>query len=100
MTTASLKVTRVYLAASILVGASVAVSGLSPASAQTGALARKAMLGVAIETVVGGARVLQVNSGSTAAQAGIKTDDVITAVNGATVTNTTALVAQADKLRS
>ncbi len=95
-----METTRVYLVASILVGASVAVSGLSAASAQTGALARKAMLGVAIETVAGGARVLQVNPGSTAAQAGIRTGDVITAVNGATVTDTIALVARADELRS
>ena len=58
MTKSSMETTRVYLAASILMGASVALSGLSAASAETGALARKAMLGVAIETVVGGARVL------------------------------------------
>lgn len=95
---------QVRLAAA-LVGALAGASGLlvaSPATAQTvtGALARKAMLGVAIETAGGGARILQVAPGSTAAQAGLKTGDVITAMNGAPVASNTDLVKQADVLRA
>ena len=87
-----------------LMGSGACVSGLSEAAAQTsvvGPLARKAMLGVAVEPAPGGgARILQVGPGSTVEQAGLKTGDVITAVNGDPTADNKALVVQADKLRA
>jgi pimeloyl-ACP methyl ester carboxylesterase len=63
-------------------------------------LARRAALGVAVETGGGGARVLSVAPGSTAARAGLQPGDVVTGLNGATVGDNQALVAQAGKLRA
>lgn len=84
-------------ALAVILALAAAWSG--PASAQ-GALARKAMLGVGIEAAAGGAKILSVAPGSTAALAGLQTGDVVTAVNGAAVADHKALVAIADTLRA
>jgi pimeloyl-ACP methyl ester carboxylesterase len=63
-------------------------------------LARRAALGVAVETGEGGARVLSVAPGSTAAKAGLQPGDVVTRLNGAAVADHQALVVQAGRLRA
>ena len=50
-----------------------------------------AFLGVALENADGGAGITQVQAGSPAADAGLKTGDVVTAVDGTNVTTAAAL---------
>ena len=83
-----------------LVTAAAAGAIAAPTLAQDGGLARKAMLGVAIEGAAGGAKIVSVAAGATAAAAGLQPDDVIVSMNGAPVSDHTALVAMADQLRA
>jgi putative serine protease PepD len=46
-----------------------------------------AYLGVAVESSTGGARISQVRSGTPAAKAGLRTGDLVTAVDGQTITS-------------
>lgn len=87
----------VYRNLAVLAVASLALA--QPASAQNGGLSRKGMLGVAVEAVASGARVLNVAPGSTAEKAGVQSGDIIAALNGITITDSRTLVAEADKLR-
>src|SRR5262249_51159892 len=62
----------------------------SKAVAQTliaGGTVKHAYVGVHIESVQGGAKIVSIVKGSPAAQAGLKVGDVITAFNGKTVTS-------------
>lgn len=87
---------RTALATILAVG--LGLGAASAANAQT--LARKAMLGVAIEAAAGGAKILTVAPNSTAAAAGLQAGDVIVSMNGAPVADHAALVGLADKLRA
>lgn len=63
-------------------------------------LARKGVLGVALEAGDGGARIVSVTPGLTAAQAGLQAGDTITAINGTTTPNQGAVVNFTQTLRS
>ncbi len=58
-----------------------------------GGTVKHAYLGVRIESVPGGAKIVQVVKGAPAAQAGLKVGDVITAYNGKTITSADDLTA-------
>jgi putative serine protease PepD len=61
-----------------------------------GGTVKHAYLGVQVESVEGGVRVVSVSTGTPAASAGLKADDVITAVAGKTVANANELRAAID----
>jgi membrane-associated protease RseP (regulator of RpoE activity) len=56
-----------------------------------GTAAGTAFLGVAVETTNGGVQITDVQSGSAAADAGLKAGDVVTAIDGTNVTTAAAL---------
>jgi len=58
-----------------------------------GGTVQHAYVGVRIESVTGGARIVKIVSGSPAAKAGLKVGDVITAFDGKTVTSADELTA-------
>lgn len=81
--------------------AAIILLGLGAAQADSRSqLPRRASLGVAIESVDGGARIRSVAPGSTAAQAGLREGDVVTRLNGVATPNHGALVTQAGLLRA
>jgi len=62
-----------------------------------GGSVKHAFVGVELSsTSAGGAEVAQVNSGTPGAQAGLKAHDLVTAINGTTVTSTDAFIAMVD----
>jgi putative serine protease PepD len=68
----------------------------SKSAAQTliaGGTVKHAYLGVRIESVPGGAKIVQVVAGSPAAKAGLKVGDVVTAYDGKTITSADDLTA-------
>lgn len=66
----------------------------------TGALTRKAVLGVQMEPGEGGPRIVAVAPDSTAARAGVQAGDIITGLNGAQTPTPAALAAAAGTLRA
>jgi pimeloyl-ACP methyl ester carboxylesterase len=93
-----MKIPRPLLAGAIglLAGATCFPSHAEP----TATLARKAALGVQLETAPGGARVVTVFDGATAQRAGLRAGDVITAINGAQTGDVAGAVRLAGQLRA